>query len=140
MLESGLTDHKTRIAVVDDDPIFVDLMYDLLANGEGYDVVSTSHWPHGFEFIKDTQPDLIILDLMMGREQTGWAVLTLLREDPATAAIPVILCSAAAPALGQRDLRTNGFGAIETLAKPFDVDDLLGVIKRLLDQSREPAI
>ena len=122
---------KRRIAVIDDDAVFVELMHDLLGNGEGYDVVSTSHWPNGLDFIKATCPDLVILDLMMGREQTGWAVLDLLRSDPATAAIPVILCSAATPALRQCSLGGSRH-AVETVAKPFDVDDLLGVIQRLL--------
>jgi CheY-like chemotaxis protein len=123
---------KRRIAVIDDDAIFVELMHDLLGNGEGYDVVSTSHWPLGVEFIKETRPDLVILDLMMGREQTGWAVLDLLQDDPETAAIPVILCSAAAPALTQCACRPDRRGRVEAVAKPFDVDDLLGVIERLL--------
>ena len=115
-------------------------MHDLLANGEGYDVVSTSHWPKGLEFIKDTRPDLVILDLMMGREQTGWAVLDLLRDDPATSDIPVILCSAAAPALQQCPARVANHGAVESVAKPFDVDDLLGVIERLLADSGKAAV
>jgi CheY-like chemotaxis protein len=115
-------------------------MHDLLANGEGYDVVSTSHWPKGLEFIKDTRPDLVILDLMMGREQTGWAVLDLLRDDPATSDIPVILCSAAAPALQQCPARAANHGAVESVAKPFDVDDLLGVIERLLADSGKAAV
>jgi CheY-like chemotaxis protein len=127
--------HNRRIAVIDDDAVFVELMHDLLANGEGYDVVSTSHWPQALEFIKDAQPDVVILDLMMGREQTGWAVLDLLRDDPATADIPVILCSAAAPALQQCSVRAGSRGIVATVAKPFDVDDLLGVIQRLLVES-----
>jgi CheY-like chemotaxis protein len=129
---------KRRIAVIDDDAVFVQLMHDLLANGESYDVVSTSHWPQALEFIKGTQPDVVILDLMMGREQTGWAVLDLLRDDPATADIPVILCSAAAPALQQCSMRAGSRGVVETVAKPFDVDDLLGVIGRLLAPTGRP--
>jgi CheY-like chemotaxis protein len=125
---------RARIAVIDDDTVFVDLMHDLLANGEGYEVVSSSQWIQSYEFIKDAQPDLVILDLMMGREQTGWAVLQLLQEDPSTAHIPVILCSAAEPALRQHACRTNGRAMVESIAKPFDVDHLLGVIARLLEQ------
>ena len=123
-----------RIAVIDDDAIFLELMHDLLATGEGYEVLSSPHWAHSFEFVKDVAPDLIILDLMMGRAQTGWAVLELLRQDPATANIPIILCSAAVPALSQCESRLIERGRLETVAKPFDVDHLLAVISRLLDQ------
>ena len=132
--ELDLDPGRARIAVIDDDTVFVDLMHDLLATGEGYEVVSSSHWIQSYEFIKDAQPDLVILDLMMGREQTGWAVLQLLQEDPSTAHIPVILCSAAEPALRQNACRINGRATVEAIAKPFDVDHLLGVIARLLEQ------
>ena len=124
--------------MIDDDAVFVDLMHDLLADGEGYDVVSTQHWLYAFEFIKDTRPDLIMLDLMLGREQTGWAVLQLLQEDPVTVDIPVILCSAAAPALRQHQAPTSARAAVEMVAKPFDVDHLLGVIERLLAAAPDP--
>jgi CheY-like chemotaxis protein len=128
---------KGRIAVIDDDAVFVDLMHDLLAVGEGYDVVSAPHWLQSVEFVRDTRPDLIILDLMLGREQTGWGVLQLLREDPNMAHIPVIVCSAAATALQRYTAPAVGEGAVEAVAKPFDVDDLLAVVERLLSTSRQ---
>ena len=130
---------KPRIAVIDDDAVFVELMHDLLAHGEGYEVISNPHWVRSFEFVKEVEPDLIILDLMMGREQTGWAVLDLVRMDPETAHIPIILCSAAAPALSQSSARLSERGPVETVAKPFDVDHLLAVIERLLAQRAQPA-
>ena len=123
---------KARIAVIDDDAMFLDLMRDLLAAGEGYEVVSTDGWLESVEFVKHARPDLIMLDLMLGRHQNGWAVLELLREDPSTARIPVIVCSAAVPALEQVVWPANGHGAVEAVAKPFDVDYLLEVIARLL--------
>jgi CheY-like chemotaxis protein len=132
--ELELVSGRARIAVIDDDTIFVDLMHDLLANGEGYEVVSSSHWSQSYEFIKNTLPDLVILDLMMGRDETGWAVLQLLHEDPSTAHIPVILCSAAEAALRQHAYRVPGKALLEVVPKPFDVDHLLGVISSLLEQ------
>ena len=130
---------KPRIAIIDDDAIFVDMMYDLLGNGEGYEVLSTSHWVQAFEFVKQTLPDLVILDLMLGRSQTGWGVLQLLREDVATSGIPVILCSAAAPALNGYNAPSSCDGAVEAVAKPFDVDHLLDVIARLVAGVRASA-
>jgi two-component system phosphate regulon response regulator PhoB len=135
MDEAPSTRGNRRIAVVDDDAVFVDLMHDLLANGEGYEVVSAAHWLLSIEFIREAQPDLVILDLMLGRDLTGWGVLQLLREDPSTARIPVILCSAAAPALPQSVISPNGHGPVEAVAKPFDVDHMLEVVDRLLSQS-----
>jgi putative two-component system response regulator len=121
-----------RIAVVDDDSVFLELMEDLLGMGEGYEVVTSSQWVDSFLFVKQLQPDLVILDLMMGRDQTGWVILDLLRKDEATRDIPVILCSAAAPAL---DKYADGppHAAVSCLAKPFDVEQLLREIQRMLD-------
>ena len=120
-----------RIAVIDDDAVFLELMQDLLGAGEGYEVVTSAEWVDSFVFIKETQPDLVILDLMMGREQTGWAILELLREDPATRDVPVILCSAATPALDKHADRLAQ-GRVSALAKPFDVEKLLSEVDRLL--------
>jgi CheY-like chemotaxis protein len=134
------TSSRGRIAVIDDDAVFVDLMRDLLGVGEGYDVFSTPDWPRTLEFVREVRPDLIILDLMLGRSQTGWQLLELLREDPSSAGIPVILCSAAAPAL--RDCQEQGrvgSGALEVVAKPFDLDELIEVVERMLQDSRARA-
>ena len=131
---------RARIAVIDDDATFIELMEELLALSEGYDVVTSTHWPSSVEFIRAARPDLIILDLMMGRAQHGRAVLELLRDDPLTAEVPVILCSAAAPTLLEQTRRLRAQGAVETLAKPFELDDLLGTIERLLATSHASAV
>jgi CheY-like chemotaxis protein len=127
---------RGRIAVIDDDMVFVELMRDLLAEGEGYEVLSAPNWLHSVEFVKESRPDLIILDVMLGRDQSGWGVLELLRSEPGLADIPVIMCSAAAPALN----KCAGVAAVEAVAKPFDVDYLLGVVERLLAQAQAKAI
>jgi CheY-like chemotaxis protein len=123
---------STCIAVIDDDLTFVELMRDLLADGEGYDVVSTTNWLESHDFVKRQRPDLVILDLMLGGGQSGWRVLERLREDPSTATIPVILCSAAVPALAHRPTTLAAFGPLVTVAKPFEVEQLLHVISELL--------
>ncbi len=128
-----------RIAVIDDDPTLLELMQELLGAGEGYEVFTCPNWVDSFEHIKQVQPDLVMLDLMLGRQQAGWAVLELLRSEPATSETPVILCSAAVPALDGRMARLNGFTRVEAVAKPFDVDHLLQTIERLLPaQDRIP--
>lgn len=123
-----------RIAIIDDDVVFLELMHDLLAVGEGYQVVTNSRWQASLEFVRNARPDLVMLDLMMGREQNGWAILEGLRQEPETRHIPVIVCSAAAPALLQNAPRLQAEAAVESLAKPFDVDDLLATIRRLIAQ------
>jgi CheY-like chemotaxis protein len=106
-------------------------MQDLLSGGEGYEVFTCDSWVDSLEFVKRVQPDLVMLDLMLGRERAGWAVLELLRSDPTTSSTPVILCSAAVRALDGQTEGCNDF-AVEVIAKPFDVEDLLLAIERLL--------
>ena len=128
---------RGKIAIIDDDAVFIDLMRDLLTDGEGYEVLSAPNWLHCVEFVKDARPDLIILDLMLGPNQTGWGVLALLREDPLLARIPVILCSAAASAL--RGCDSGADLLVEAVAKPFDIDHLLHVIDRLMTTAHAAA-
>src|SRR5579864_3259107 len=119
---------KGRIAVIDDDAVFIEMMRDLV-DGEGYELVTVPHWLEGVELLRDTHPDLIILDLMLGRGLSGLSVLEVLRADPALSAVPVILCSAAAPVLSKCGSSSIGTDApVETVAKPFDVDNLLEVV------------
>jgi CheY-like chemotaxis protein len=120
-----------RIAVIDDDPTFLELMHDLLGGGEGYEVFTCASSVDSLEFVKRVQPHLVMLDLMLAREQAGWAVLELLRSDPATSSTPVIVCSAAVRALDGQTEQCNKF-AVEVIAKPFDVEDLLVAIEQLL--------
>jgi len=120
-----------RIAVIDDDPTFLELMQDLLGGGEGYEVFTCASSVDSLEFVKRVQPDLVMLDLMLGRERTGCAVLELLRSDPATSSTPVIVCSAAVHTQDGQAEACNDF-AVEVIAKPFDVEDLLVAIERLL--------
>ena len=124
-----------RIAVIDDDAVFLELMQELLGVGEGHEVFTCSQWVDSFEFIKRVQPDLVMLDLMLGRERHGWAVLELLRSASETSDVPVILCTAAAPEIATPSHRTG----VEYVAKPFDIDELLHTINRLLTISRVPA-
>ena len=136
------TPARARIAVIDDDPIFLELMQDLLGAAEGYEVFTTVSCLGGYEFVKDVRPDLVILDLMLGRQQAGWGVLELLRSDIATCSTPVILCSAAVAVLQHDAPGPSGSAALERVAKPFDVDDLLATIRRLLpkvERSAHPA-
>jgi CheY-like chemotaxis protein len=122
-----------RIAVIDDDAVFLELMDELLGHSEGYEVFTCSSWIESVEFVRDVRPDLVILDLMLGRGHSGWAILEQLRHEPGLADLPVIVCSAAAPMLDAAAARSN----VEYVAKPFDIDDLLATIQRLL--ARTPA-
>lgn len=118
------------IAVMNDDTAFLSLMHDLLT-GEGYRCLICHESDRVYPLIKERQPDLVLLDIRMGHPEAGWQTLELLRLDPATTRIPVIVCSADTPFLrtkeqALRDLRCD------ILEKPFDLDMLLAKIAAVL--------
>jgi two-component system sensor histidine kinase ChiS len=114
---------KPLIAVVNDDTIFLELMHDLLTE-EGY---RTAIWEEGdkaYQMIKEHRPLLVILDIRMEHPDTGWMVLELMRLDPATARIPVIICSADTERIRAKEVYLRE-KACDVLEKPFLLEDLL---------------
>ena len=127
---------SARIVVVEDDAAFQDLL-DTVLTTEGYTVLRWTQGAGADAFIRDAQPDLVILDLWLEHPQAGSMVLDLLMGDPATRYIPVIICSAYRQFLGYQEAQLQAQGYI-LLDKPYRVDTLLTAIARLLagDQAR----
>jgi CheY-like chemotaxis protein len=127
-----------RIAVVNNDTTFLALMRDLLEQ-EGYDMSICKETRSAYECVKAQRLHLVILDIRMGNEEMGWQILDLLKLDPTTSRIPVIVCSATVSALRERAdvLRRHGTGVLE---KPFDLNDLFGLIliEDVLGQAQLP--
>ncbi|NDJ52344.1 MAG: ammonium transporter [Chloroflexi bacterium] len=111
------------VLVIDDDADARELIITNLTL-EGFEVLVAPTGKDGLRMAKDYQPDAITLDVMMPG-MDGWAVLSALKEDPATADIPVIMLTM----VGERNL---GFtlGASEYLTKPVDSRRLISVLRR----------
>jgi len=119
---------KAKILVIDDEPDVVQLIeYNL--KSAGYDVVSAADGREALEKARTLQPDLIILDLMLP-EVEGLDVCKVLRRDPGTAGIPIVMLTAKA---SETD-RVLGFelGADDYVTKPFSPRELVLRVKRLL--------
>ncbi len=123
------------ILVVDDDPAVLALLREVLVE-EGY-AVATALAPPATAEVAHLRPDLVVLDHRLKAAETGWDVAQRLGADPATAAIPVLLCTAAV-----RDVRclvdeltTHD---VEVILKPFDLDDLVAAVRRALARSPLP--
>ncbi len=123
--------HRKRIAVINDDTAFLDLMRDLLEHEGGYEVVIGREWGNAYEFVKREQPQLVILDIRISGEEHGWTILELLTLDPLTRPIPVLVCSAAIRSLHEHQPWLDRFG-IRALPKPFDLDTLLASVAELV--------
>ena len=132
------TERPARLAVINDDTVFLELMHDLLETEEGYEVLICREWATAYQFVKQHRPDLVILDIRIGGEEHGWTVLNLLTLDPETRPIPVMVCSAAIQSLHEHQPWLGKFGVC-ALPKPFDLDMLLETISRMLaERAPEP--
>jgi len=129
------TPSRARVAVINDDTAFLDLMHDLLENEAGYDVLICREWDGAYQFVREQLPDLIIQDIRIGGEEHGWTILNLLTLDPRTRPIPMIVCSAAIQSLHAHQEWLSQYG-IRALPKPFDLDTLLQTCAEMIDGGR----
>jgi CheY-like chemotaxis protein len=117
-----------HVLVLDDESTIVEILHlhEVLAD-DGCKVTSFRTLPP-LDEVAHLTPDAIILDLVFGGQATGVGFLVALRADPATAAIPVVICTAltgerVVSALPEPQL------AVPVLTKPFDLDAIVGVVR-----------
>jgi CheY-like chemotaxis protein len=122
-----------HIMVANDSPEFLGLMQDLLTD-EGYRVSPVASGAGTRDAVKRLLPDLIILDLRMP-DLNGLDVLSVLQLDPKTASIPVLVCTAAVQDV---EVQKTAFEArgIPVLLKPFDLQELLQMVRGMLGNER----
>ena len=120
----------TRIAVVNDDTVFLEMMAAVLQEQQ-YDVRIYREADHAFEQLRADLPDAIILDIRMATPESGWNLLELLTLDRLTHRVPIVVCSAAIQDLRSHQEWLNDHG-IEVLPKPFDIDELYKCVERAL--------
>ncbi len=118
------------IAVFDDDAAILDVMRDALT-GEEYRVVTETTANDALAIVLRARPALVILDFWMAGQAAGLQALRLIREHPETGATPVLICSADHAALHDYADDWRALGC-EMLEKPFDLDDLLARVARLI--------
>lgn len=115
------------VLVVDDDDAIRDMVAETLQY-EGYAVEVAENGAEALERLRQKQPDAIVLDLMMP-VMDGWQFVEALRELDARAEVPIVVMSAAHQLHETAD-RLLAKGVRAVLAKPFDLDALIGVIER----------
>lgn len=122
----------TKLLIIDDQELNVQLMHDLLEDA-GYEVLSANDGTTGIEIARKEQPDLIICDISMPIV-SGYAVLESLRENPTTASIPFVFLTAHTDPSSWR--QGMELGADDYLTKPFNRKQLLAAVRARLDRQR----
>jgi DNA-binding response OmpR family regulator len=123
------TKKTKRILCIEDEPEMIDLIR-LILNRHGFDVQGADGGREGLKLVKETLPDLILLDLMMP-DIDGWEVYQQIKADEKTSHIPVVVVTAKAQnidkVLGLHIAKVDDY-----IAKPFSPQDLLESVQKVL--------
>lgn len=115
-----------KILVIDDDMDILEALKELLEIF-GYAVVATPRAEAALQTVEKYQPDVLLLDVLLSGND-GRVITQELRQHKSTRQLPIILISAH-PSAAQSAYAS---GADEFVAKPFDMDTLLGTIEKHL--------
>lgn len=122
------SDRPKTILIVDDEEDTLQLLRDRLTE-EGFQTIEASNGREAIEKATESNPDLILLDIMMP-EITGWDVMESLKQKEGTASIPVVVLSAASSEADRQ--RGYDMGISNYLTKPFEIKDLISEIKKVI--------
>ena len=129
---------KPKILVVDDEPDALEVIAFKLKEA-GYVPLTAADGHRAVELVREERPALVVLDLMLPKLD-GLEVCKILRRDPATAGIPIIMLTARAAEMDR--IVGLELGADDYVTKPFSPRELVLRIKKVLtrtQQTDEPA-
>ncbi|CAN5261737.1 N/A [soil metagenome] len=116
------------ILVVDDDPLNLRLARAVLVNA-GYTVDTAADGESMFARLEAARPRLVLTDLMLPGID-GFQLAAMLKHDPRYSDIPVIACTASG--ILNDEARARAAGCDDYLQKPFELDQLIATVARLL--------
>src|SRR5216683_2467425 len=123
---------RSKILIVDDEPEAVELVEFNLKQA-GFDVLTAADGAEALKKARSALPSLVVLDLMLP-EVDGLEVCKMLRRDPATRAIPIIMVTAKAAEIDR--ILGLELGADDYLTKPFSPRELVLRIRKILERGR----
>ena len=125
---SRLSDTRTKILIVDDEPDTV-LPLKRALEIENFNVIEAQDGVEALERVSAETPDLILLDLMLPK-LNGFEVCQRLKQDEATSSIPIIMLTAKSETSDK--IEGIEIGADDYVTKPFNLDELKARIKAVL--------
>ncbi len=136
-----MVDDRDKILIVDDDPDFVETIQ-LMLESANYEVVTASDGQKGLDKVREEEPDLIILDIMMDSMYEGFSVMSTLRGTPEFVDyrdIPIVMVSAVKQEYGSRFSLPGGGEHLQGdvyMDKPVQPQELRETVARLLAERK----
>src|ERR671925_798491 len=121
------------LLVVDDDP-FIARLLEIELKASGYHVRVAGDGEQALELARERCPDLVLADVMMPN-MDGFELTRLLRQDPRTSSVSVIMLTARG--LSADKLEGFAIGADDYIVKPFDTPELLARIRGVLNRASD---
>jgi two-component system, OmpR family, response regulator VicR len=117
-----------RIVCIEDEPEMIDLIR-LILSRRGFEVRGTPGGKEGLKMVRETLPDLVLLDLMMP-DMDGWEVYQQMKAEETTRGIPVVIVTAKAQnidkVLGLHIAKVDDY-----IAKPFSPQELIDSVEKI---------
>ena len=123
---------KTKILIIDSDPLMAAILHDCLEGEKGFTVLTADNGISGVRIAIDHKPDLILLDVRL-KDMNGLEVHDRIQSDPATEKIPVVYISSF---LTLRTIeKASDMGAKGFIRKPFTPAEIYVKVARVLSHS-----
>ncbi len=123
---------KQILVIEDEDNIAIALDY--LMTREGYRLERIATGAGAVDLIRDQQPDLVLLDVMLP-EVSGYEICQKVRQDPGLSGVKILMMTARGSAMERR--KGLAMGADGFISKPFELKELRAEVRRIL--AGEPA-
>jgi len=130
---------KTKILLVDNDVDFVNLNKAVLENN-GFEVATAFSAKEGLDRLRLEMPDLVVLDLMMEKHDSGFSFSRSAKADPVFKRIPILMLTAVGQTTGtefSQNLDGYWMRTDDYASKPIMPDELLKRIRGLLERARQ---
>ncbi|MGY6703580.1 response regulator transcription factor [Roseinatronobacter sp.] len=119
---------KVQILVIEDEDNIA-IALDYLLTREGYDQTRLATGAGAVDLIRDTKPDLVLLDVMLP-EVSGYEICQTVRADPDCAAVRILMMTARGSAMERR--KGLAMGADGFISKPFELKELREEVRKIL--------
>lgn len=119
----------TKIAIIDDDPDILDASSVVLTS-KGYEVITAANPDDGYKIVKESKPDLIILDVMMNEPDDGFFLAQKFRKEKIFT--PIIMYTSVSKSIGVDFGISEMVPVDDFVEKPISPDELIEKVEKLL--------